>query len=111
MEAKESMMQDNLSKKLKGEIEATIKSDLELDLILSQLATNNIEVEEFIQGTAVLRGITPSEQIAAIDKLYKRRGSYAPVKAAQTDIKGKDAPQTFVIQPIQSAIAIETNES
>lgn len=91
MEAKEAMLQAEMSEQLKSEINACIKSDLELDLILSQIATANIEIAEYVKGEAITRGVTPFEQIAAIDKLYKRRGSYAPLKQAQTTKDGEDA--------------------
>ena len=90
MAAKEEIRQTNLSEQLKTEINASIKSDLELDLILSEIAIGGVTVEEYVKGEAVTRGVTPFEQIAAIDKLYKRRGSYAPLKQAQTDSSGQD---------------------
>ena len=90
IQARSTILQDRMTEELKTEINASIKSDLELDLILSQIASANITIEEYINGDAVTRGVSPFEQIAAIDKLYKRRGSYAPVKAAQTTRDGED---------------------
>ena len=90
-DAKEKILQDNLSEQLKSEINASIASDLELDLILSQIASGNLQVEEWVRGDVILRNVVPMEQIAAIDKLYKRRGSYAPLKQAQTDKDGNDS--------------------
>ena len=91
MEVKEQLRQAQLSEQLKSEINASIKTDLELDLILSQIATGNIEIEVWLAGEASTRGVAPMEQIAAIDKLYKRRGSYAATKVAQTNTAGDDA--------------------
>jgi len=91
MEGKEGIRQAKLSEQLKNEINASIKSDLELDLILSQLAAGECQVEEYVKGVAVIRNISPLEQISAIDKLFKRRGSYAPLKQAQTNTAGEDA--------------------
>ncbi len=89
--AKETILQANLSEQLNSEINAAIKSDLELDLILSQIATAGVEVEEYVKGEAVTRSVTPMEQIKAIDQLFKRRGSYAPLKQAATTVSGEDA--------------------
>lgn len=89
-DAKEKILQDNLIEQLKSEINASIKSDLELDLILSEIASGGCQVEEFVKGVAVIRNVQPMEQIAAIDKLYKRRGSYAPIKQAATNAAGED---------------------
>lgn len=61
-------------------VKGQIISDTELEVILCKIATGNIEVEEFIKGVPFLRGVSPSEQIQAIDKLYKKRGTYAPIK-------------------------------
>lgn len=93
-DAKEKILQDNLSEQLKSEINASIKSDLELDLILSEIASAGCQVEEFVKGEAIIRNVQPMEQIAAIDKLFKRRGSYAPVKQASTNAAGED------VQPV-----------
>ena len=90
MEAKEAVRQAELSEQLKSEINASIKADLELDLILSEIASGGCQVEEFVKGEAIIRNVQPMEQIAAIDKLFKRRGSYAPLKQANTDTKGND---------------------
>jgi hypothetical protein len=65
---------------LKNELNEAILSDMELEAILCTIAKGNIEVEEIIRGQAVLRNVLPSEQIGAIDKLFKKRGTYAPTK-------------------------------
>lgn len=71
-------------------LKSGLKSDLELEVILCQLATDNVEVEEWVKGKKILRGITPFEVISAIQTLYKKRGSNAPIKTAQTDVAGND---------------------
>lgn len=71
-------------------VKAGLKSDLELELILSKIASADVEVEEWIKGLSVMRGISPMESIAAIDKIFKKRGTYAPTKVAQTDTEGKN---------------------
>ena len=109
-DAKEKILQDNLSEQLKSEINASIKSDLELDLILSQIATAGVEIEDYIKGEAVTRGVTPFEQIAAIDKLYKRRGSYAPVKQAATNAAGDDVTPTIIFQPAPNCNDINNSD-
>ena len=76
---------------LKNDLEKAIRSDMELEAILCTIATGNAKVEEIVQGKAVLRGITPSEMTNAIDKIFKKRGSNAPTKVAQTDVEGNDA--------------------
>jgi hypothetical protein len=63
-----------------------LKSDLELEIILCQIATNNISVEEWVSGESVLRGVKPNEITKAIEVLYKKRGSNAPDKQ---EIKGE----------------------
>ncbi len=57
-----------------------LKSDLELELILSKIACAEVKVEEWLKGRAILREISPLEIIKAIEVLYKKRGSYAPDK-------------------------------
>ena len=84
----EAIRQEQTTQALKESLNEAIISDLELEGILCTIATGNIKVEEIIKGEAVLRDISPMEQIAAIDKLYKKRGSYAPVKSANTDPNG-----------------------
>jgi hypothetical protein len=96
-EAKETIRQDKLSETLKSEIGQQIASTLEIDLVMSKIATGGLKVQEFVSGEAVLRDVTPNEAINAAKELYKRRGDYAPAKVAQTDSKGGD------IQPIDNA--------
>lgn len=109
--AKESQRQANIGEELKAEIQAEIASEIEIDLVLSKFIMGGATVEEFIKGEAVIRGISPMEVIAAADKLYKRRGSYAPVKQAQTDSKGNDVPDINKLAPddLNSLLAIKKN--
>jgi hypothetical protein len=61
-------------------VKEAIISDIELEGILCTIATGNLKVEEIVRGNAVLRGISPFEIIAAIDKLYRKRNSYPATK-------------------------------
>lgn len=88
--AKELEKQAAMSESLKDEIQAQILTETEIDLILSKIVTGGIQVEEYIKGEKVIRDVYPSDIIAAADKLYKRKGSYAPTKTALTDTDGKD---------------------
>ena len=57
-----------------------LKSDLELEAFLCQMAMGDIKMEEVVMGIAVLRDVSPSERIKAVDLIYKKRGSYAAIK-------------------------------
>jgi hypothetical protein len=109
MLAKEGIRQSILSEQVKSEINASIKSDLELDLILSEIATAGFEVEEYLKGDVITRSITPMEQITAIDKLYKRRGSYAPLKQAQTSVTGEDVKTELSDKQLEKLLNAITN--
>lgn len=87
---KEVLREKMLPAVLKKELNAAVATDSELDVILSQIARGKCKVEEWIKGEVVLRDVRPSEIIDAADKLYKRRGSYAPVKQANTNAAGED---------------------
>lgn len=76
---------------LKNEINEAIISDLELEAILCQIAQGNLKVAEIVGGEAVLTDIRPNDMVNAIDKLFKKRGTYAPTKQAITDVEGNDA--------------------
>lgn len=82
--------QQVIGKDAQEDLLKAIATEDELDAVLSQIAFGNLEVEEWIKGEPVLRGVSPMEQIAAADKLYKRKGSYAPTKLANTDSEGND---------------------
>lgn len=69
-----------LSEEQKSALQDNLRTDLELEMILCQIATGNLQIEEWIKGEPILRNVTPFEQINAIDKIYKKRGSYAPIK-------------------------------
>lgn len=87
-----------LAEELKTAIEESISSDLELEAILCKIATGGVSVTEWVKGKPTLRDVTPMEVIVAIDKLFKKRGSYAPSKIAKTKSDGTDIP---VEPPIQ----------
>ena len=87
---KEDIRQQQISTTLKEAIDEAIISDLELEAVLCKIATGNVEVEEWVKGKPIIRGVSPMEQIAAIDKIYKKRGSNAPSKIAQTNKDGDD---------------------
>jgi hypothetical protein len=90
LRAKEAILEQTRTETLQGEIAANIATESELDLVLSRIAMGGCRVQEFIKGEAIIRDITPTEVIMAADKLYKRKGSYAPAKIANTDSKGED---------------------
>lgn len=69
-----------------------LKSDLELEMILCQIASGNVEVEEWIKGESVLRSVSPMEVINAAKVIFTKRGSNAPTKVAQTNAAGEDVP-------------------
>ena len=89
-DTKEKILQDKISEQLKSDLNASIASDLELEVILSKIATGNVEIEEWVKDKMVLRNTSPLEVISAIREIYKKRGSYAPVKTAQTNSAGQD---------------------
>lgn len=66
-------------------VEKGLLTDLECEHILCVIATNNIKVQEIKGGEVVLRGITPTEIMKAVELLFKKRGSNAPY---QQEIKG-----------------------
>lgn len=75
---------DTLQAETVEAIKTGLKTDLELEAILSGYATGSILTEDIIDGTAVLRGLTPLESMKAIDLLFKKRGSNAPIKTKAT---------------------------
>lgn len=88
--AKEQLRGTILSEALKSEIQAEILTEQELDLIMSRIVDGNIEIREYIKGEPIIRDTSPMEIIAAATQLYKRKGSYAPLKVADTTVEGKD---------------------
>lgn len=70
-------------------IKEGLKSDLELEVILCQIASGNIEVQEWIKGEAVLRSVSPMEVINATKTIFAKRGSNAPEKS---EVKIDSAP-------------------
>lgn len=81
---------DTLKQETIEALQKGLKSDLELEAVLCQIAMNNVEVEEWIAGEKVLRGVMPGEIVAAVREIWKKRGSYAPVKNALTNKDGDD---------------------
>ena len=65
-------------------------SDIEIELILCKVISGGIEVEEWVKGKPILRGITPTEIINAAKAIYQKRGSNAPTKIAATNKDGED---------------------
>lgn len=95
VELKDKIISEQREVKIAEAAKNGLKTDLELEQILCQFATNNVEVEEWVKGEAVLRGISPTESINAIAQIFKKRGSYAPTK---TDITsgGEKIQQTII---------------
>lgn len=75
---------------IEDSLKSGLKSDLEIEVILCQIITDNVQVEEWVYGNKILRGVSPGEIIAAAQTIFKKRGSNAPIKTAQTDVKGND---------------------
>lgn len=109
MRAKELEKQAAISESLKDEIQAQILTEIEIDLILSKIVTGDIKVEEYIKGEPVIRDVSPSDIIAAADKLYKRKGSYAPAKVAQTDPEGNAMAHLSIIAPVGVKLEFPSN--
>ncbi len=109
MRAKELEKQAAISESLKDEIQAQILTEIEIDLILSKIVTGDIKVEEYIKGEPVIRDVYPSDIIAAADKLYKRKGSYAPAKVAQTDPEGNAMAHLSIIAPVGVKLEFPSN--
>ena len=70
-------------------LKSGLKSDLELEVFLCQLALGNFQTEEIVEGELILRDVNPTERIRAIDLVFKKRGAYI-TKVAQTDSEGND---------------------
>jgi len=91
---KEELRGTNLSEALKNEIQAQILTEQEIDLIMSRIVDGHVEVKEYIAGQPVIRETSPMEIIAAAKELYKRKGSYAPTKLANTKPDGTELPES-----------------
>lgn len=72
---------------IKEAVKGALLSDLELEAILCKIAAGKMEVEQVFGENVILREVTPSEIVNAIDKLFKKRGSNAPTKN-ETNITG-----------------------
>lgn len=77
---KERIRVEQTTRSIQESVNEAIINESEIDAVLSMIVTGRLEVEEIIRGDAVLRNVSPMEIIAAADKLYKRKGSYAPQK-------------------------------
>jgi hypothetical protein len=63
-------------------LKSGLKSDLELEAFLSQIAMDGVTVEQILaEGVVITRSATPSERLKAVELLWKKRGSYAPTKS------------------------------
>lgn len=93
-------------------LKSGLKSDLELEVFLCQLVMGDVFIEDIIKGTTVLRGVSPLERIKATELIYKKRGSCAPAKVAQTDKDGNDVPPVpqLVINQIGATAEIAEKE-
>jgi hypothetical protein len=96
-EHKENIRVATTTNTLKEAINEAILSDLEIEAILSKIVSGNMQVEQIIDGTPILRDITPNEVINAAKVIYTKRGSNAPTKVAQTDTKGNDKESTITL--------------
>ena len=92
VELKDKVINEQREAEIAEAARSGLKTDLELEQILCQFASNNLEVEEWVKGKVILRGISPLESIQAIAQIFKKRGSYAPIKTANTDKDGNNAP-------------------
>jgi hypothetical protein len=92
---KDSVVKTAIIDETEKAIRAGLKSDLELELILSQIASGNVQITEWIKGEAVLRNVTPTEIVNAAKTIFTKRGSNAPTKIAQTDKDGNDIKVTL----------------
>ncbi len=105
VQALEDKRQAELSEDLKSEIQAEIITETEIDLILSKMVRGEVHIKEYLKGQVVVRDLEPSEIIAAADKLYKRKGSYAPAKVAQTNPDGTEVEQKTTMS-LSDALAL-----
>lgn len=77
-------------------IKEGLRSDLELEVILCQIAGGGVQVAEWVKGEAVLRGPTPTEIVNAAKALWLKRGSNAPVKSSVSITNlGKDLAEEY----------------
>lgn len=61
-------------------VKTGLKSDLELEVFLCQIAVGDLQIEEVIRGETIIRNTSPFERIKAIEVIYKKRGSFAAEK-------------------------------
>lgn len=87
-EEKEAIRQATMSKDYAEAVKEQIISDTEIEAILCKIVTGQMEVEDVIQGTPILRSVTPNEVINAAKTLFAKRGSNAPTKVADVNPDG-----------------------
>lgn len=110
LQAKESIRNDKVKELLENEVEGQILSELELDIILSRIVDGGIKIQSYFKGESVVRETEPTEIVAAADKLYKRKGSYAPAKVASTDPEGRAVTLTPTINVYQDGPKLSNSE-
>lgn len=69
-------------------------SDIEIELILCKIISGDVEVEEWVKGSPILRSVTPTEITNAAKAVYAKRGSNAPEKKS-INVNLTDGPITF----------------
>lgn len=112
VEFKDKVISEQRSLEISEAAKEGLKSDIELEQILCQFASNNLLVEEWVRGGVVLRGISPMESIQAIAQIFKKRGSYAPIKTANTDKDGNDYKPPFSDSQVDKIInSLRENKS
>lgn len=87
-EEKEAIRLATMSTEYAEAVKGQIISDLEIEAILCKIVTGNVEVEEVMQGTPILRSVSPNEVINAAKTLFAKRGSNAPTKQANVNPDG-----------------------
>lgn len=87
-EEKEVIRLATMSTEYAEAVKGQIISDLEIEAILCKIVTGNVEVEEVMQGTPILRSVSPNEVINAAKTLFAKRGSNAPTKQANVNPDG-----------------------
>ena len=61
-------------------VRAGLKSDLELEMILCQIASGNVRIVEWSKGEAILRDVSPMEVVAAAKTIFANTGPLMNLK-------------------------------
>ncbi len=93
---KEEIRQEVTEQSIREAVNEAIVSDEVLEGILCRIACGEMEVEEIIKGTPVLRSTTPAEVTAAIAQIFKKRGSYSAMK---TEVSITDGLKSIIVNP------------